>query len=142
MNRDEAKALLPIIQAFADGKPIQWRRCTQGAWMETTHVEFPDFGLNHGEHCYRIKPEPVWRAWKTDEPPMVFVVKPKGDVGRNSCVVAMVCTQNNERTGQVVIFSPATGAEYTYHMMGDLMNHWTRILEDGTEVPCGALVQP
>lgn len=59
MTREEAKELLPIIQAFADGKTIQvWYNDT---WQDE---EYPSFGeLN----LFRIKPEPKYRPFKTKE---------------------------------------------------------------------------
>lgn len=53
MNRDEAKQLLPIIQAFADGKTIQWFN-DLGDWRDLKEASFhlpPD--------KYRIKPETI-----------------------------------------------------------------------------------
>jgi len=53
MNRERAKELLPIIQAFAEGKDIQWRNTTGEEWQSTTgNLSFFD------NWCYRIKPEP------------------------------------------------------------------------------------
>ena len=52
MNREEAKALLPIITAFADGKEVQVFSEKSNKWE---HVEFPTFGGSK----YRIKPEPL-----------------------------------------------------------------------------------
>ena len=34
MNREEAKKLLPIIQAFAEGKTIQWRDPVKDTWVD------------------------------------------------------------------------------------------------------------
>ena len=59
MTREEAKELLPIIQAFAEGKTIQvWANDT---WKDENYPFF-------GPLCqYRIKPEPKYRAFKTQE---------------------------------------------------------------------------
>ena len=57
MNREQAKKLLPIIQAFAEGKTIlvqediDWRYLSDDA----------DFNLNPLR--YRIKPEPKYRPF-------------------------------------------------------------------------------
>ena len=56
MTREEAKELLPIIKAFADGKTIQFRE---------RDVEEPSFDGCLNE--YRIKPEPKFRPFKTKE---------------------------------------------------------------------------
>ena len=63
MTREEAKELLPIIQAFADGKVIQFR-CKTGEWLDIINNEF-DFILSPDD--YRIKPEPKYRPFKTQE---------------------------------------------------------------------------
>mgnify|MGYP004454227905 CR=1 FL=1 len=62
MNRTEAKELLPIIQAFAEGKTIEFKNCN-GNWDNCGNALIPGF---HKE--YRIKPESEYRPFKnTDE---------------------------------------------------------------------------
>lgn len=61
MNRQEAKELLPIMQAFAEGKTIEFRTNSISKWIETTT---PKFDLLHE---YRIKPEPKYRPFRTKE---------------------------------------------------------------------------
>ena len=57
MTREEAKQLLPIIQAFAEGKVIQQ---TDGYdWYD---LDDPDFMANGSS--YRIKPETKYRPFK------------------------------------------------------------------------------
>lgn len=54
MNREQAKELLPIIQAFAEGKTIEIRsnsKYNPGEWIETAT---PTFDIK--SHEYRIKP--------------------------------------------------------------------------------------
>lgn len=60
MTREEAKELIPIIQAFADGKTIEFFK--QGEWME---LNDPDFMWS--AYKYRIKPEQKYRPFKTKE---------------------------------------------------------------------------
>ena len=60
MTREEAKELIPIMQAFADGKTIEFFK--QGEWME---LNDPDFMWD--SYKYRIKPEPKYRPFKTRE---------------------------------------------------------------------------
>ena len=56
MKRRHAKELLPVIQAFAEGKEIQVRGSHIGAWRT---VEYPDWDFQ----CeYRIKPE-TFERW-------------------------------------------------------------------------------
>ena len=56
MNREKAKQLLPIIQAYAEGKTIQTKRI-DGTWVDFEPQISKDIGINfeNGEH--RIKPE-------------------------------------------------------------------------------------
>ena len=63
MIRENAKELLPIIQAFAEGKVIQFR-CKTGEWLDIINDEF-DFILSPDD--YRIKPEPKYRPFKNQE---------------------------------------------------------------------------
>ena len=59
MTREEAKNLLPIIQAFAEGKVIEIFDDEIG-WVKK---ENPKFNLN--PDFYRIKPVPKYRPFKT-----------------------------------------------------------------------------
>ena len=63
MTRKEAKEMLPIIQAYAEGKTIQIKK--EGDWLEVgknTEVYFSESPSD-----YRIKPEPKYRPFKTQE---------------------------------------------------------------------------
>ena len=60
MTREEAKELLPIMQAFAEGKTIEYRE-SGGAW-KVAHTPTWSSCL-----FYRIKPEPKYRPFKTQE---------------------------------------------------------------------------
>jgi len=56
MKRERAKELLPVIQAFAEGKPIQCRVNNKG-WCD---VDSPWWDADD----YRIKPAPrEWNVW-------------------------------------------------------------------------------
>ena len=62
MNRQQAKELLPIIQAFAEGKAIQSRYINgSNTWLSDNNLSFGD-GVE-----YRIKPEPKYRPFKDVE---------------------------------------------------------------------------
>ena len=63
MNRNKAKALLPIIQAYAEGKAIE-SRCIKGdksLWYDDEDPSFDD------DLEYRIKLEPRYRPFKDAE---------------------------------------------------------------------------
>lgn len=58
MNREQAKELLPIIQAFAEGKTIQVQEDIDWCYLGND----ADFNLNPSR--YRIKREPEYRPFK------------------------------------------------------------------------------
>ena len=60
MTREEAKELLPIIQAWAEGKNIQF--LSDGEWQDISQADFTCY-----PDKYRIKPEPRYRPFKTQE---------------------------------------------------------------------------
>ena len=64
MNRKEAKELMPIIQAFAEGKTIQYydSLIDIADWED---CENPDF--ENLTYEFRIKPEPTYRPFKDAE---------------------------------------------------------------------------
>jgi hypothetical protein len=62
MTPEQAKELLPIIQAFADGKSIQFRVKEDTAWED-----HKDFEFCWRPERYRIKPEQAWRAWTEED---------------------------------------------------------------------------
>ena len=55
MTRDEARELLPIIQAFAEGKTIQVQNPNRGEWFD---VKIETLRSICEELNYRIKSEP------------------------------------------------------------------------------------
>ena len=64
MTREEAKELLPIIQAFAEDKPIQNKIEGLTGWIDTEEI-YPKY--DGQKVMYRIKPEPKYRPFKTQE---------------------------------------------------------------------------
>ena len=62
MRRNEAKELLPIIQAFAEGKTIQVK-AIDGMW----HDDEDMLKFDANPQNYRIKPEPKYRPFKNAE---------------------------------------------------------------------------
>ena len=58
MTREEAKELLPIIQAWAEGKNIQF--LSDGEWHDINQADFTCY-----PDKYRIKPEKKYRPFKT-----------------------------------------------------------------------------
>ena len=56
MNAENAKDYLPLLQALADGKTIQYKNPYKNEWEETKNL-YASVPVSH----YRIKPEP--REW-------------------------------------------------------------------------------
>ena len=68
MTREEAKKLLPFIQAYCEGKQIQWLKPDSDEWIDVVggdNVDFED--LAESNVAYRIKPEPKYRPFKNAE---------------------------------------------------------------------------
>ena len=68
MNREKAKVLLPIIQAFSEGKTIQWLKPDSDEWIDVVggdNVDLED--LAESNVADRIKPEPKYRPFKNAE---------------------------------------------------------------------------
>lgn len=61
MDRNQAKDLLPIIKAFAEGKAIQLKTVDKG-WQDIHSASFDSNPKN-----YRIKPESEYRPFKNEE---------------------------------------------------------------------------
>ena len=59
MTREEAKELLPVIQAFVEGKTIQdW---TNDTWKDKEYTSFGELSQSS------IKPQPKYRPFKSQE---------------------------------------------------------------------------
>ena len=72
MNRKEAIKLSTIIQAFAEGKDIEYR--TKGSnenWKKVTQI--PELSFKSFE--YRIKPEPKYRQFANAEECLQEIMK-------------------------------------------------------------------
>lgn len=61
MTREEAKEMLPIIQAFAEGKEIEYRsKGFDEEWKKVNEIP----GLSYSSFDYRVKSEPKYRPFK------------------------------------------------------------------------------
>ena len=63
MTRKEIKELLPIMQAWAEGKAIQFRKKGTVEWVDLYE---DDLRVSPAYH-YRIKPESRYRPFKSQE---------------------------------------------------------------------------
>lgn len=63
MTREEAKEWLPIIQAWAEGKTIQYQINPGSRWTDIIN----DLYTSNPPSNYHIKPQPKYRPFKTQE---------------------------------------------------------------------------
>lgn len=63
MNRNQAKELLPILQAFAEGKTIEMSSLNGWVSQNDLRMEL----LKSNPRVFRIKPEPKYRPFKDAE---------------------------------------------------------------------------
>ena len=91
MTREQAKKLLPIIQAWAEGKNIQF--LSDGEWQDINQTDFTCY-----PDKYRIKPEPKYRPFKSQEgcwnemhkhPDFGWVVAKDSKIMYHICVVGI-----------------------------------------------------
>lgn len=73
MNKDNAHQYLPLVQALADGKTIQFQNVINNEWEDNVELR-----LEYSPEYYRIKPEP-----RTFE---MWVFKPSGNWYRDEVV--------------------------------------------------------
>lgn len=96
MTREEAKTMLPFIQAYAEGKVIE-SRCIKGdksLWYDDEDPSFDD------DFEYRIKPEPKYRPFKDAEECWKEMLKhqPFGWlISQNGEVSSLIISIDNER---------------------------------------------
>lgn len=66
MDRNQAKQLLPIISAFSEGRPIQYRiKDNKSAKWNDVDKNYHEFSPH--SFMYRIKPEPKYRPFANAE---------------------------------------------------------------------------
>ena len=91
MTREQAKKLLPIIQAWAEGKNIQF--LSDDEWHDINQADFTCY-----PDKYRIKPEPKYRPFKSQEgcwnemhkhPDFGWVVAKDSKIMYHICVVGI-----------------------------------------------------
>ena len=63
MTREQAKQLLPIIEAFAEGKTIEFKT-EEGEWVTSAGI---NLGFRRKPEDYRVKPESKYRPFENAE---------------------------------------------------------------------------
>lgn len=110
MTKDQAKLLLPIITAYAEGKTIQMKDC-RGDWHHSTN---PDF--TRGPENYRIEPKSKYRPFNDMDECLAEMKNhfPYGWLERPE-------TQHEERNQELIV---GLNDSYLY------MNEYSRTYED------------
>lgn len=67
MNRERAKELLPVIQAFAEGKTVQFRGTVNDSMWQDDLGKWSVLEFDIEEYEYRIKPEPSLVPYTAEE---------------------------------------------------------------------------
>ena len=84
MTREEIKEAAKVMEAYANGKKIQCNdnHLGNGEWVTTDNPSF-----NWDKYTYRIKPEPKYRPFKTQEECWIEMLKhqPFGWVRSKKC---------------------------------------------------------
>ena len=120
MTREEAKEMLPIIQAWAEGKNIQF--LSDGEWHDINQADFTCY-----PDKYRIKPEPKYRPFKTREECWNEMMKhhPFGSLkSKDNEYFCLIGSVNKDNTITLAI-EPNTDYSCTY-----IFEHY--IFSDGT----------
>ena len=66
MNREEMKKMLPIIQAYVDGKVVEYQDAETREWQVVNDYVFL-ITVDDKPRYYRIKPKPKYRPFKDAE---------------------------------------------------------------------------
>lgn len=86
MTKERAKQILPLIQAFSDGKQIQVKDLQYG-WKDILNPTFDDYSE------YRIKPEPpkpTYRPWKPEEVPVGAAIRCKPEPEKQGTIFGKI----------------------------------------------------
>lgn len=124
MTREKAKKLMPIIQAWIEGKEIQYKN-HHGEWIDIKENEGVSFVNSSSD--YRIKPETKCRPFKNQEECWNEMIKhqPFGSLkSKDNEYFCLIGSVNKDDTITLAI-EPNT--YYAYHY---IFEHY--IFSDGT----------
>ena len=95
MTREETRDLIAVMQAYVDGKQIQWKHIS-GMWMDTTEP------LWDNTTSYRVKPKTKYRPFKNTDECWQEMLKhqPFGWVrnkfNHNGVIATVICLDNRK----------------------------------------------
>lgn len=124
--KEQYAKILPVIQAWVNGKNIQHRfpERVDNQWIDN-YEDKPNFLASYVE--WRIKPEPKYRPWTIDEVPVGGVVRHKEG---SRYVITSASKIEGIRLGS---FTP-------YFSLYDIFQNYTYLKDnDNTVLPCGVL---
>ena len=123
MTREEAKQLLPIIQAFVEGKTIECKRKSSllDSWTE---AKSPSWS---GALEYRIKSEPKYRPFKTQEECWNEMLKHQPFSSLKSKDDEYFCLIGSVNKDNTITLAIEPNTYYAYHY---IFEHY--IFSDGT----------
>lgn len=137
MTKEETKQAIEVMQAWYDGKPVQYRNNTKNAWYDLTS-EAP-VAWDWSIFSYRVKsapPTPKYRAWTAEEFPLGCWLRHKSDHA------SRYFPSFTSSVGIVISFHgnilKCESLTILYH---NILEHYEHSLDGGkTWAPCGTLV--
>ncbi len=129
MTREDAKELLPIIQAYAEGKTIQMKDSSDDCWHDIIGlIKFYD-----KPDIYRVKPDEVFRPYK-DCDEMIADFKKRFSVTVPFCTIPSIWVKsNNDKEFITGVDDNYVRVNVTWYTLDDLFEDYTYL--DGS--PCG-----
>jgi hypothetical protein len=111
MNIEQTKEAIKVMQAFVDGKEVEYLHSGTEGWVTTTNPSW-----NWTNCFYRIKPTPVLRPWTRDEVPLGAWLRDKSDkAGRR----LLICAYEEEhRIHWLINHEHSTDKGVTWHPCG------------------------
>ncbi len=89
MNQSEAKDFLPIIEAWSEGKTIQFSLSPHTTdWGDLSGES--DVYFTHPVKQYRVKPEPKLRPWRVEEVPVGAVIRKAGCLDTSAMITGIL----------------------------------------------------
>jgi hypothetical protein len=110
MNIEQTKEAIRIMQAFVDGKEVEWRYRGIERWETIISPKW-----NWIDNEYRIKPTPTFRPWTADEVPLGSIMRTKGLEGR--CIIIDTET-SDDRSYWLNAREHSTDGGKTWHPCG------------------------
>ena len=127
-TRERSKELGPILQAFGEGKTIQYRQAGSEKW-HTPRKDIDEMGFLD-DFEYRIAPEPEYRPYTSEELQKIVgqSLKSKGSPGIVRLAIATTALSSNK-----VDIELASSGIWDVKA---LLEEWTHMNGD----PCGVMI--